>query len=274
MLNTTHAQAPGCGAAPGLDEGLRRLLLCARQCADTLGLRPAPVPDDLAQLQGTLDGTRDGTPLCLRTERYSGQRLDSLTVAVLETPGGLCSLTVIGLPVAGAPFPILGIDLIALRGTISLCALDLAPLDEGFWQSRCAPVLCAVHAAAQESLVVRQRPRFAEDTFSPLALIAGVRPGREAAVFDAVELLLLRTVVLLTADPRSRPAPEHAREYAQEHARERQFAAQTSRLRRERWLLAERQNRKEHSALSRMFGPEAATRYLDGFLFANHHGEG
>lgn len=257
MLNTDRDRGQRRNPAPGLDDGLRRLLLCARWCADTLGLRPAPVPLELAQLQGTLDGAPDSTPLCLRTQRYRGARLDSLTVAALETPRGLCSLTLIGLPAAGTPFPVLGVDIIALRGTISLCALDLAPTDAEFWQAHCAPVLSAVQGAAEQSLVRRQRPRFADATFSSLAVIAGVRPGGEAAVFDAVELLLQRTAALLMAEPELPPD-----------------RAAAARQHRQRWLLAERQNRKEHDALTRMFGPETAARYLDGFLFAQNQEDG
>jgi len=36
----------------------------------------------------------------------------------------------------------------------------------------------------------------------------------------------------------------------------------------ERWLSAERQNRKEHNALARLFGPDLAGEYLERFLFA------
>lgn len=259
MLNNDSYQGRSHGLAPTLDDGLRRLLRCARECAGRLGLRPTPVPGELARLEGSLDGTPEGAPLALHTQRYRGAGLDSLTVAALETPRGLCSLTVIGLPAAGAPLPVLGIDIIALRGTISLCALDLAPTDEAFWQERCAQVLGAVRAAAQESLVSRQRPRFADDTFSPLAIIAGVRPGREAAVLDAAALLLQRTAALLLDGPGPVRAPA-------------QLAASRQRL--QRWLAAERQNRKEHNALARMFGPEAAARYLDKFLFAPNQADG
>ncbi len=230
-----------------IDQGIRCLLRSAEKSfVSETNLIPWEMPAGLSQLEGILDGN----PLRLHTRRYRGTRLDSFTVAVLATDQQLCSFTAIGLPPPGAPWPVLGIDLIALRGAISLIAIDLAPTDLDFWERYCAPLLTELHTQVQDVVVRRKRPSFADSTFSPLALIAGVSVGKEEPVFIATETFLQQTMALLgrlPAFPYSRAAWMH----------------------RERWLTAEKQNRKEHNALERMFGSAVATRYLDEFLFAS-----
>ena len=186
----------------------------------------------------------------MHTQRYRGAHLAPLTIAVLEQEQKLCSLTVIGLPRAGAPSPVLGIDLIALRGALSLVALDLAPLDTHFWSTHCSSILDAVHTLVAPALVPRKRPAFAADVFSPQALIGGTRVGQEETVFAAAELLLVRTAELL-----AQTSPATLCTKAEERLG--------------RWLAAERHNRKEHNALSQMFGAAFATQYLDQFLFGS-----
>jgi len=234
-----------------IDQGLRSLLASVEHSfVKETGMRSCRVPAQISEMKGVLDGS----PLFLRTRRYRGIFFDSLTVAVLESAERLRSLTVIGLPPPGAPWPILGMDIIALRGSgISLVALDLAPTDLPLWETSCAPIMSDLHAQLKDAVVPRKRPEFTADAFSRLALIAGVRASREGAVFSAVETLLLRTIELLQRMPTIK--------YTN--------AAQE---RRERWLEAEKQNRKEHDALARLFGPAVAKNYLDGFLFASRTG--
>lgn len=230
-----------------LDAGLRRLWQKATTAlVGRLALSPVALPKELAKAAGTLGG-RDIT---MHTQRYRGAHLAPLTIAVLEQEEKLCSLTVIGLPSAGAPSSVLGIDLIALRGVLSLVALDLAPMDADFWSAHCSSILDAVHTLVAPALLPRKRPAFAADVFSPQALIGGARVGQEESIFAATELLLVRTAELLA---QISPAVLSA--------------GAAERL--GRWLSAERHNRKEHNALSQMFGAAFATRYLDQFLFGS-----
>lgn len=228
-----------------LDRNLRQLWeLVQHLVVPRLGLRPLALPPELALASGELEGRR----LTLRTQRYTGPGGAALTLAAIAGEDGrLCTLTVLGIPPLGAGWPVLGIDLIALRGTLALVAVDLAPLDQPFWQQYCAPLLQALQAQLPDLLVPRKRPGFAVETFSPLAAIAAARAGSETAVCAAIAELLQQTTALLAAAPTLAPAAPAARA---------------------RWLAAERQNRKEHDALSRIFGPRFAAYYLDEFLFA------
>jgi hypothetical protein len=229
-----------------VDRGLRHLLRSAQCiCRRDLQLTPCQLPAELAKLEGTLDGK----PLTLHSWRYRGSQSSTFTLAVLEVAQRLCSFTAIGLPTQGAPWPILGIDIIALRGTISLVALDLAPTDEAFWTAHCTALLAAIRAQVEDAVIPRKHPGFTHGVFSPLALIAGARMGGEAAVFTAADSLLSGTASILRSQQET----------------SRSAAAQ---LRRDRWLDAEKRNRKEHNALEKMFGSAIATRYLDDFLFA------
>ena len=211
-----------------------------------LALRPVALPPWLALTSGQLEGS----VLTLRTQRYAGAGGAALTLAAIESaPGRLCTLTVLGIPPPGVGWPVLGIDLIALRGTLALVAVDLAPIDPRFWQLHCAPLLQALRMRAADSLVARKRPAFTSETFSPLSVIAGARAGGEAAVCAAIAQLLKETAMLLCSEPTAAPSPSAQRARAS-------------------WLAAEKQNRKEHDALSRIFGPRFASYYLDEFLFA------
>jgi hypothetical protein len=200
-----------------------------------------------------LSGSTAESQITLNTQRFAGARYDSLTVATLATEDGrLCSLTVVGLPSQTSRAPILGVDLIALRGVFSLIAVDLAPLDDAYWQVHSAPLLSQLESDLSSLVVMRKRPLFTEGTFSPLALIAGGQKGQELQILAAVQVFL-RSVAVQSAD---RMVVTSREEMNVIHAK------------RERWLSAERQNRKEHNALARLFGPDLASEYLERFLFA------
>ncbi|HTN91863.1 MAG TPA: hypothetical protein VL242_49680, partial [Sorangium sp.] len=141
-------------------------------------------------------------------------------------------------------------DLVAFGGRLSLVALDLSPTDAAFWQEHARPLLEAAHARAAAKLAPRRPPAFAEGALSPLALIAGVRPGAEGAAFDAAAGLLDALRGLPALDP-ARPGERG------EAAFRRNLA-----LRR-----AELSNRKEADVLAAMFGRAFADRYLREHLF-------
>ncbi|MFO0578541.1 MAG: hypothetical protein U1A78_31440 [Polyangia bacterium] len=233
------------------DEALPRFL-------ESLRLREQAVPLYLSVLSGRIAER----PVRLRTKRYAGAELSSLTVAIIEEDAGaggappLRSLTVIGLPRLGSPLPILGMDLIALGGTLSLVALDLAPTEPTFWEQRCRGVLDEVHALAGAAVVHRKRPEFASATFSSRALIAGARPEGVPSAIAAAGFLLAQGERLYAATD----VPERA---VNAPLADPDLLAARQRA----WLIAERHNRREHDALSRIFGAEIARKYLEDFLF-------
>lgn len=249
------------------EEGLRSLYERAvPRLLESLRLREQAVPPDLAELTGRLAER----PVKLQTRRYEGAGLASLTVAIIaegpaaagpatgpnRAPPALRSLTVIGLPQLGSRLPILGMDLIALAGSLSLVAIDLAPTEPQFWEERCRGLLDHVHTLAGSLVVPRKRPEFADQTFSPRALIAGARPEGVQPAIEAAAFLLAQCEHLYAPQPEPVAGAEPT-----EHDADSPAARQRS------WLQAERRNRKEHDALSRIFGAEPARQYLDDFLF-------
>lgn len=237
-------------SADVIDLGLRELLCkCEQTLVQGCPLVPCPIPDGLAALEGNLN---DQT-LILRTRRYHGAQFSAFTTATMSLAGQLRSLTIIGLPQPGSPAPVLGVDIIALHGQISLLAIDLSPTDLAFWESHCCGALDALAVKLEGATVPRKRPAFAVDTFSRLAMICGVRAGQELRSLSALGTFF--DDVLKIA--------QHASQAALSTA---------ARDRRASWLLAEQRNRKEHEALARIFGPSLAARYLDDFLFGGEAG--
>jgi hypothetical protein len=233
-----------------IDHGLRGLYHSAELTfVKGASLKPSAIPAELAELTCTTDGQS----LTLSTRRFHGACFSSLTIAAISSAQRLRSLTVIGLPQPGSPGPVLGIDIIALRGQISLLAIDLSPTDLDFWESHCRQPLEQLAAGLNGATVPRKLPAFSADSFSSLSVICGARVGQEAPVFDAIEIFLFDA--LQVAQQATKAAPSVA-----------------ARDRRASWLLAEQRNRKEHEAFSRMFGPAIAARYLDDFLFGAEAG--
>ncbi len=250
----------------GLDRCRQHL---QQELVDRCGLKPVPIAAELAQVDGILRGRA----VRMTSQRYSGPGFAALTIAAIttqtEAPIGLAdapsrtagspepatsvSLTVVGLPWPGSGLPILGMDLIALRGSLSLVAIDLAPTDHDLFQARCAPPLLRLQNRVAEAVVPRRPPAFTQGTFSSLALIAAARPGSEAVVFDAV-LRFIDEAAELSRSALPNPPDLYA-------------ATQRDRAAIARWLAAERQNRREHNALAQIFGEPFAERYLHGFLF-------
>ena len=229
-------------------------------CEQALGLFAGPtlreevLPDHYAKLQGAIRGHA----VTLHTRRFVGGVWRSLTIATIvrQADGELCSLTIVGLPTSSSLLPILGVDLIALQGTLSLVAVDLSPTDEQLFVEQASPILQTLLQQAQAVLVPRKRPAFCHDTFSPLALICAARPGGElrlgesiAEFLTQVQALCARTTLVVNDDRR------------QQSAWQRQRA----------WLRSEQENRKEANAMSLIFGEQIASRYLQEFLFEVPH---
>lgn len=236
---------------PSLDRGFHALLhLVKEDLIPPQQRRELPIPDHLRAVCG---GSPD-QPLTMTTERYQSAAFFALTIAAITTSTGhLCSLTVVGIPGRDTGYPILGIDLIALRGALSLIAVDLAPTDDVAWDCYGAPLLRELSHDLSDVVTHRKRPDFTEGVFSPLAVIAGAHAGAESAIFTALSAFLRKVAALPT------PMRKDARSQS----------ASPEVDRRELWLAAERRNRKEHNALAKLFGAALATEYLDRFLFAS-----
>lgn len=222
-----------------LDRGLHAV----RDALDGLAARwPAiPVPAALRLLRGSI---RD-TPVELRTRRFADATY-TLTLAEIaeSSTGALRAVTAIGVP-HGAPLPILGIDLIALQGSLALIAVDLAPTDDALWSDLPASLLGQLHLDTAGMVVARRWPEFATEVFSPRALLAGARRGHESAVLAQIAGFVASLAPLFASAPTATPA-----------------AIAAADARRHRWIQAERRNRREHDALARMFG-EPSVAYLD-----------
>lgn len=226
-----------------IDIGLRNVLAVAERAIAAAGLVPCALPGGL----GVLVGTHAGDPLHMHTRRWRGPDFAALTVATIaDATQQLRSVTIIGMPAAGTSAPIVGVDLIGLAGALSLVAVDLAPTDDAAWQTHAAAMLTALHASVESRVVPRRRPSFADEVFSPRALIAGVRRGAELAVLDAVASFVEHALGRWPAPLAL--APERA-------------AAASDRV--DAWCRAELRNRREHDALTRLFGAAPATAYLD-----------
>lgn len=231
-----------------IEAGLREVLAATRAWSATLGLRPAPLPGELARMDGELRGA----PLRLETRREQGGPFASLTCATIcGADGGLCSVTVIGMPADATGGPVLGVDLIGLGGALSLVAVDLAPIDDPRWEERAAAPLAELHAAIGDGVVARRVPSFAQGVFSPRALIVGAQRGAEAPLLAAVRAFIARLPEVYAEGPALAPARAAA-------ARERVSA----------WCRAELCNRREHDALARIFGAGPAAAYLEQLFTA------
>lgn len=219
-----------------------------------LSLREEAIPDCYSHLFGSIRGTA----VELHTRRFSGGVFRSLTIATIrkQPSGELCSLTVVGLPTPSSLLPILGVDLIALQGSLSLIAIDLSPTDEAVYTEHASPILESLAKRAESVTIPRKRPTFCHDTFSPLALICAARPGHEAQVEQVIAHFLSQVITLCA--PSTRPSTHEERS---------RRAWQQQRA----WLLSEQANRKEANALSLMFGEPIASRYLQEFLFEVPH---
>jgi hypothetical protein len=227
------------------ERGLRAVRAAAEALVVRLGLRALAVPAELRRIDGTL---RD-RPVSLRMRRFTGEGRVVLTIAeVVEQGGALCAVTVIGMPADGSLAPVLGIDLVALGGSLSLIAVDLAPTDAAVWDAHAEPLLARLHHASEAAVVPRRWPGFAVEVFSRRALLAGARRGGEVAALDAVARFAVSLAPLYAGDEPDRVDPARAGAAAE---------------RRRGWCRAERRNRREHDALTRMFGAGPAAATLD-----------
>ncbi|MGB1015337.1 MAG: hypothetical protein ACPG4T_14475 [Nannocystaceae bacterium] len=241
---------PGLNIHPSpLRLGLQAIVTTTKAClVAPHGMTELAVPGGLSELTGEVRGQ----PVKMHTQSFTGSVWTRLVVStIFDATGTPCTATVIGTPDPTTGMPILGMDLIAFGGALSLVAIDLAPTDEQRWNDHARPLLCQLHDRVEGQVKHRRWPSFAQDVFSPLALIAGVARGRESALFPAA----LEFIESLGAPLNDIGALDPARVAQAEH-----------RIR--AWEAAERQNRREHNALKRIFGPATSSRFLT-YLFGD-----
>ncbi len=243
---------PVTAAADPIDAGLRALLSELGRTIAGWELQARPLGPELERCSGKLGAE----PVTLHLASARGAGWESFTLgALVDARGALRSVTACGLPERGRLRPIVGIDLVALGGRLSLIALDLSPLDDAFHAEHAAPLLRALRERAS-GLVLRKLPDFAVHSFSSLALIAGAPPGCEQAGLDAAIALARGIACLPALDPETRARTSAA------DARARSASARNEGCRE-----AERRNRREAAALARMFGDLLAERILFEALF-------
>lgn len=222
-----------------IDKGLRAVLDAATRLAAQVAPEALATDPEL----GRARGVARGVPVILELRRSAGAAFSSFTVATIaELEGPLCAVTIVGMPHAGSCAPIVGLDLVALGGALSLIAVDLAPTDEARWMLGAGPALEQLHLAIEGSVVHRRWPEFALEVFSTRALLAGARRGREGEALQAVAGFVEGLAPL----------------YAETSARTLEAGARAA-----RWRAAERRNRREHDALARIFGEGPAAALID-----------
>lgn len=225
--------------------GLGAVANTALELVARLGLAEVELPPALRRIEGSVRGL----PVAMRVRRFAGGALAALTVATIVDPDGRpLAVTLIGTPADGSLAPILGVDLVALAGSLSLVAVDLAPTDDEAWRAA-EPLLQRLHDATDGQIVARRWPEFALEVFSPRALLAGVHREHVSAVLAAVAGFVAELGPIYADAASADPTRQTA-------ARERGA----------RWRLAERRNRREHDALTRLFG-EPSTAALIDLLF-------
>jgi hypothetical protein len=227
--------------APTLPDALGAVLGAARACLLTAGCTEDPLPSSLATVAGSLRGET----VVMRSQRFVGGAWSQLVLAeILGERSGRVLASVIGLPARGLGDSVLGVDLVAFGGKLSLAAVDLSPIDEAAWSAHSRPALERLHAASTPLIVERARPTFTHHTFSSLALVSAARPGDDVALLGAL-----------------------ARWLPQAMAGRGQVGGEAAWATQQRWRQSERNNRKEADGLARLFGADFARGYVEDFLF-------
>ena len=206
--------------------------------ARMLGWNEEPFAEPYHRIRGELAGE----PVCLATVSFTASHMERCVWARLQTADDRgVTRTIVSVP-RGEGF-VLGMDIVAMKGRMSLFAIDLfgttPALDE------------RAHAtlrAAKESLQgFRERPlpEFAKGTFSSDAIVGSLSEGYESAAVPCVEQILAQAWSSI-----GRPDDDDA-----------------GLAKADAWLAGERANRGERNALARIFGAEIARTYLDQMVF-------
>jgi hypothetical protein len=229
-----------------ISTGLRALTdEVALQALTDWHLHETEVPAHFATAEGRVrdHGVR------MVTRRFCGSRYRHVTVARIDDDQGQAlSATVIALPQPTVPMPVICADLVAIGGELSLVAVDLAPTDPQTWQVMAAPLLEVLRQRVEGHIIERKRPSFTASAFSPKALIVAAKKGAEATVLHAV-LTFFRSLSPVVNHVGGDGSSDHDAALRE-------------------WVRVQLANRKEHDALSRIFGAAFTERYLGDFLFS------
>ena len=239
-------QTPRTMPSHTLSDALARLVAgCRDTVVPSLACEPLSVPEHLRDIPGMI-GRKS---VRMRIDAWQSEAWLSLLVAEIrsEVDGSTLSATIIGLPHPGSVNPVIGVDLIALGGRLSLYAVDLAPICPSWWSATGCPLLLDLKSGLPSTFVPRPHPEFTTGTFSSEAIIGRFDPADSPRAVDATAQWLDRLAPALV--PRADAAdPERGSRLA-------------------RWLQAERTNRREHNALARIFGENTAAELTAQVLF-------
>jgi hypothetical protein len=235
---------------PAVSHYLQQVSARVEQSIQTLGLVPVAVEDTFAIVSGEIAEM----PVTMESYRYTGEAFETYTVAYLRNAAQeLLSVTVSGIPYPDKGLPILGLDYVGFRGALSLVALDLCPVQASYWERHCKAFLAILHGQGQQ-LVQRKVPGFTEGVFSKSAIFAAATNQQQCQESALLADRLLNHVEALCINAERAALVPDAMESNRQHI--------------QRWKRAMQTNKKEHSALSRIFGASFTEKYLKTFLFA------
>ena len=226
------------------------------QCLESVAQHLESLPEGLklqeievlpyfAKVQGTIAEI----DVEMHSKRYQGNGFEHLSIATMNTLAGTpMSVTVVLMPESDRGWPILGLDYVGFRGTLSLAAFDLFPCDQKLWETECKTQLQKMKEQSQ-NLIQRKTPDFAQDVFSSEAFFCAAKDSEQLRLASD----LVKQLVVLYQEITQKPELSGSSNFQDSI---------------EKWKHAMRSNKKEHSALSRIFGSDFTNAYLSEFLFA------
>lgn len=222
-----------------------RCHLVRQRIVERLALQPVPIDPDL----GCAHGTFRGAPVSLETNVWRGQGVAMARFAVLEGPE-LEIGNIMCVPETDYVVPILGADIVAVRGRPIMIAADLSPvsrdLDEHLHQYE---RLRSALADRPQLPDAGPLPEWAHELFSPYALYTRVDDTEFEPAFDTFGRLPdLFAEMIKDAEPS--PSAADSVRAAQQH-----------------YQLVHREDDKGLRLLAGMFGADWAQRYLRDVLF-------
>ena len=239
----------------GTRAGIDWLALAAElEATLTRALELAPLP--IAPAHALATGAWKGAPATIETRAWRGERVTYARVARVRGEGvaigNVLCVPDPALRVAGAPLPILGVDLVAIGERDTIVVADLSPMsaDTTVVSEALAAALAADRDVARLA-AIEDLPAWARDSFSQRALAVRVAPELGPVAAAAVRRVVDAFIALVhdaraDADADDRRAVRHTqRRYAERHRDEDNGLA----------------------LLARIFGNDWARGYIRGVLF-------
>lgn len=210
-------------------------------------LSPVGLSQDIALAQGNIQSE----PVSMKTRRWQSERFESVTLAsIVNSQNHLLSVTLSALPAPQFPFPIWGMDYVGFRGSLSLLAMDLYPVEPSFFEEVFSDFVISQRTQSTEALISRKSPDLPMGALSPLAMVAAAKTEEQMRLAQSLAL-------------------EECDFYFQKSLNAQQdMTLKENKERIRQWKQSMLKNKKELGALSRIFGAEYAQHYLHEFLFA------